>query len=57
MIKYLLSGIVVLFLLVLVYGGLTGRLRRRDGCCCPADPHRDLRMGVYDRDNDTRLSR
>ena len=33
----------VLFLVVLVYGGLTGRVRLTS-CCAVADPRRDLRM-------------
>lgn len=53
MIEYLLGGIVVLFLLVLAYGGLTGRVRARDACCCPADPDRDLRMRTDDQDRKT----
>lgn len=53
MVKYLLGGIVVLFLLLLVYGGLTGRVRARDGCCCPADPDQDLRMRADDQDSST----
>ena len=33
----------VLFLVFLVYGGLTGRVRLTS-CCAVADPRRDLRM-------------
>jgi len=33
----------VLFLVVLVYGGITGRIRLTS-CCAVADPRRDLRM-------------
>jgi hypothetical protein len=33
----------VLFLVVLVYGGLTGRVRLTS-CCAVADARRDLRM-------------
>ena len=49
MIKFLLGSIVVSYLIVLVYGGLTGRVRPRDGCCCPADPDKDLRMRADDQ--------
>jgi hypothetical protein len=34
----------VLFLIALVYGGLTGRVRLSSGCCAVADPRKDLRM-------------
>jgi hypothetical protein len=47
-VTYLLGGAVALFLVLLVYGGLTGRVRLRNGCCCPADPERDLRMRTDD---------
>ena len=33
----------LVFLVVLVYGGLTGRIRL-SSCCTVADPKRDLRM-------------
>ncbi len=33
----------LLFLVVLVYGGLTGRVRLTS-CCAVADPRQDLRM-------------
>lgn len=37
---------VLLFLALLVYGGLTGRIKfsAGAGCCAPADPAKDLRM-------------
>lgn len=57
MIEYLLGGIVALFLLVLVYGALTGRVRARDGCCCPADPDRDLRMRTDEQGSNTSPAR
>ena len=44
MIKYLLGSIVMLFLVLLVYGGLTGRVRAQGGCRCPAVPDNDLRV-------------
>ena len=42
MIEYLLGGIVIAFLVVLIYGGVTGRIRG-GRCCAPADPNKDLR--------------
>lgn len=37
---------VLLFLALLAYGGLTGRIKfsAGSGCCAPADPAKDLRM-------------
>lgn len=40
---YLFAIPVVLFLIVLVVGGLTGRVRTSP-CCSTADPSRDLRI-------------
>jgi hypothetical protein len=40
---YVVAGLVVAFVLVLVVGAWTGRVRTRS-CCAPADAHRDLRM-------------
>ena len=57
MIKYLLGSIVVLFLVLLVYGGLTGRVRAQAGCCCPADPDKDLRMRGDEEDSNTPRAR
>jgi hypothetical protein len=42
LVRYVLAALVVLPVLALVIGGLTGRVRARS--CCPADPRRDLRM-------------
>ncbi len=42
MIEYVFGGVVIVFLLVLIVGGLTGRVRAR-GCCSIADPSQDLR--------------
>jgi len=40
----------VVFLVLLVYGGLTGRVRLTS-CCAVADPRRDLRMrGAFEDD-------
>lgn len=44
MIQYLIVAVLVGLLVLLALGGLTGRIRMQDGCCCPADPQRDLRM-------------
>ena len=57
MITYLLGGAAVVFLVMLVYGGLTGRVRAQGGCCCPADPNKDLRMRTSDEAIDTPLAR
>jgi hypothetical protein len=40
---YVFGVPVLLFLLTLAYGGLTGRVRLTS-CCAVADPRRDLRM-------------
>ncbi len=40
---YVLGIPVLVFLVVLVYGGITGRVRL-SSCCAVADPRRDLRM-------------
>jgi hypothetical protein len=44
MFGYVIGGAAVVFMAFLAYGGLTGRIRMKDGCCCPSDPDRDLRM-------------
>ena len=44
MLRYLIGGAVIAFVVLLIYGGLTGRMRMRKGCCCPTDPDKDLRM-------------
>lgn len=38
-----LGGIVVAFLVLLVVGGITGRVKLKS-CCAVADPRRDARM-------------
>ena len=43
MIKYLLAAPLVLFLILLIIGGLTGRVRLQS-CCSIADPDKDVRM-------------
>ena len=57
MIAYLLGGAVVVFLALLVYGGLTGRVRLNGSCCCPADPGQDLRMCTDDEESNTPRAR
>jgi hypothetical protein len=46
---------VLLFLVALVYGGLTGRVRMTS-CCAVADPARDLRMRAAFEDDDDQSS-
>lgn len=43
MVENLLGAVLVTFLILLAWGGLTGRVRGQ-GCCCPPDPEDDLRM-------------
>ncbi len=45
MIPNIIGGLALLFLIVSVVGGLTGRVRAKS-CCSIADPTRDLRMRV-----------
>ena len=40
--QYVLAGLVVAFVMYVVVGAITGRIRVRS--CCAADPARDLRM-------------
>ena len=44
MIGYIIGVVVVAFVALLAYGGVTGRVKMEDGCCAPSDPSRDLRM-------------
>ena len=44
MIGYLVGTVVIAFVLVLIYAGVTGRVRPKNGCCTPSDPSKDLRM-------------
>jgi hypothetical protein len=44
-IRYLLGSAVVIFLVLVVVGGLTGRVRAQN-CCSIADPDKDLRMRI-----------
>jgi hypothetical protein len=43
MFQYLIGGLVIAFLVVLVVGAVTGRIKSRS-CCSVADPRQDLRM-------------
>lgn len=43
MFQYLIGGVVIVFLVLLVLGAITGRVRSRK-CCSVADPRQDLRM-------------
>ena len=52
-IRFLLAAPIVVFLLLFGYGRLTGRVRAENGCCCPPDPDRDLRMGAPGQQVDT----
>jgi hypothetical protein len=46
--QYVFGIPALLFLIALVYGGLTGRVRLTS-CCAVADPRRDLRLrGAFD---------
>ena len=51
MIRFVLGGIVIAFLLVMVIGGLTGRVRAQS-CCGVGTPDRDVRMRSVDADSD-----
>jgi len=41
---YLIGASALVFMVVLAYGALTGRVKLDNGCCCPSDPNQDLRM-------------
>ncbi|WP_191908018.1 hypothetical protein [Nocardioides cynanchi] len=49
--EYVFGVPVLLFLLALVYGGLTGRVRL-GSCCAVADPAKDLRMRAAFEDDE-----
>ena len=44
MIGYIVGAVVIAFVALLAYGGITGKVRMDHGCCAPSDPSRDLRM-------------
>lgn len=41
--RYLLGGLVLLYVVFLIIGLITGRVKIKS-CCAIADPERDLRM-------------
>ncbi len=43
MVEYVIGGVVIAFLVLLVIGAVTGRVKSRS-CCSIADPRQDLRM-------------
>jgi hypothetical protein len=43
MLEYVIGGVVIAFLVVLVVGAVTGRVKSRS-CCSIPDPRQDLRM-------------
>ena len=46
---YVAAGLVLAFVVLLVLGGLTGRVRPRS-CCAPGDAEQDLRMrGAFEK--------
>lgn len=48
MLQYLVGGVVIVFLVLLILGAVTGRVKSRS-CCSVADPRQDLRMrGAFD---------
>jgi hypothetical protein len=53
--QYVFGVPVLLFLVALVYGGLTGRVRMAS-CCAVADPACDLRMRAAFEDDDDQSS-
>ena len=45
MFGYVIGGAAIVFMALLAYGGITGRVRLNDrGCCTTTDPAKDLRM-------------
>jgi len=41
-VQYVLGSLLIVFLLALLVGAVTGRVKTTS--CCPTDPRRDLRM-------------
>ncbi|HUW79091.1 MAG TPA: hypothetical protein VMV52_10130 [Candidatus Nanopelagicaceae bacterium] len=41
--RYVTGGLVVLFMIVMLVGGLTGRIKAKS-CCATPDPAQDARM-------------
>jgi hypothetical protein len=44
MFGYVIGGAAIVFMAVLAYGGITGRVRLKDRGCCTTSPDKDLRM-------------
>jgi hypothetical protein len=53
--QYVFGVPVLLFLVALVYGGVTGRVRMTS-CCAVADPAKDLRMRAGFEDDQSAIS-
>lgn len=51
MVEYAVVAVFVAFVVALIFGAVTGRVRL-SGCCTPADPRRDLRMRAAFEDED-----
>lgn len=44
MFVYVIGASALVFVVVLAYGAITGRVKLDGGCCVPSDPSKDLRM-------------
>ena len=44
MVVYLIGIVALVFIVVLAYGAITGKVKLDNGCCVPSDPSKDLRM-------------
>jgi hypothetical protein len=49
MMRYLIAAPIIILMVLLAVGALTGRVRARN-CCAPADPAADLRMRTVESD-------
>jgi len=50
---FVLGGVAAVFVVSLLFGAITGRIRMRS-CCAVADPAKDLRMRAAFEDEDAR---
>jgi len=50
-VTFVLGGVAAVFVVSLLFGAITGRIRMR-GCCAVADPAKDLRMRAAFEDED-----
>lgn len=41
---HIIGASALVFMVVLAYGAITGRVKLDNGCCTPSDPSKDLRM-------------